>query len=105
MAPNNAPPSSRSPEEGKEMSVTKGSRYRVISKGSGPEPIITLGVFKGYTAFGHDTALVMQMDPENEGESGLTRLIPAMVVLAVDILSFRPEEKEKDKEEVKVYFG
>jgi len=88
-----------------ETTLSRGSIYRVVSKGSGPEPIITIGIFKGYTSFGHDTALSILLDPEKEGELGKMRFVPCMAVLAVDVLTFKQEEKAKEKEEAKVYFG
>jgi hypothetical protein len=45
------------------------------------------------------------MDPEKEGEPGKMRFVPCTTVLAVDVLSFKQEEKEKEKDEAKVYFG
>ncbi len=87
------------------IGLTKGSRYRIISKGSGETPMTTIGVFKGYTSFGHDSALSMQLDPEKEGEQDMVRLIPCLTVLLIDIISFKPEEKVEEKEETKVYFG
>ena len=99
-------PSKPSNKQGEEViGLTKGSRYRIISKGSGDTPLTTIGVFKGYTAFGHDSALSMQLDAEKEGEQGLVRLVPCLTILAIDILTFKPEEKVEEKEEVKVYFG
>jgi hypothetical protein len=88
-----------------ETTLSRGSVYRVVSKGSGPEPIITIGIFKGYTSFGHDTALSILMDPEKEGEAGKVRFVPCTTVLALDVLTYKQEEKAKEKEEVKVYFG
>jgi hypothetical protein len=88
-----------------ETTLSRGSVYRVMSKGSGPEPIITIGIFKGYTSFGHDTALSILMDPEKEGGQGMVRFVPSAAVLAVDVLTFKQEEKAKEKEEAKVYFG
>jgi len=87
------------------IGLTKGSRYRIISKGSGESPMTTVGIFKGYTSFGHDSALSMQLDPEKEGEQGMVRLVPCLTVLVIDIINFKPEEKVQEKEEVKVYFG
>lgn len=87
------------------IGMTKGSKYRFVSKGNGPEPFVSVGTFKGYTAFGHDTALTILLDVEKEGEVQLTRLIPCNAVLAIDVLSFKPEDKQVEKEEVKVYFG
>lgn len=101
MAPNK--PSNKPSEE--VVGLTKGSRYRVTSKGSGEAPFVTIGIFKGYTSFGHDSALSLLIDPDKEGEPGMVRLIPCLTVLAVDVLLFKPEEKSEEKEEVKVYFG
>ncbi|MEM0448475.1 MAG: hypothetical protein QW520_01455 [Methanomassiliicoccales archaeon] len=86
------------------IGMTKGSKYRVLSKGSGDQPLESVGVFKGYTAFGHDSALSLMLE-EKEGVPGRTRLIPCTAVLAVDVIEFRPEEKVEEKEEVKVYFN
>ncbi len=91
--------------EGEETKLSRGSTYRVTSKGSGPEPIVTVGTFKGYTSFGQDTALSILMGPEKEGEPGKMRFVPCTTVLAVDVITFKQEEKEKEKEEAKVYFG
>ena len=67
--------------------------------------MVTEGEFKGYTSFGHDTALSILMPPEKDGEPGRMRFIPCTTVLAVDVLTFKQEEKEKEKDEAKVYFG
>jgi hypothetical protein len=91
--------------ESEETNLSRGSTFRVTSKGSGPEPIVTFGLFKGYTSFGHDTALSILMDSEKQGEPGKMRFIPCTMVLAVDVITFKQEEKEKEKEEAKVYFG
>jgi hypothetical protein len=45
------------------------------------------------------------MDPEKAGEQGMMRFVPCTTVLAVDVLTFKQEEKENDKDEAKVYFG
>ena len=45
------------------------------------------------------------MDSEKEGEPWKMRFVPCMMVLAVDVITFKQEEKEKEKEEAKVYFG
>jgi hypothetical protein len=87
------------------IGLTKGSRYRIVSKGSGETPMTTIGIFKGYTSFGHDSALSMQLDPVSDGEQGMFRLIPCLTVLLVDIINFKPEEKVEEKEETKIYFG
>ncbi|MGD1060832.1 MAG: hypothetical protein ABR879_05185 [Methanomassiliicoccales archaeon] len=80
-----------------ETNLTKGSKYKVISRGSGPEPIVTVGTFKGYTQFGNDSALAIELDPEKPDEKSMLRIVPIMSVLAIDVLSFKPEEKDKKK--------
>jgi len=97
--------SPKSPPAEEVIGMTKGSRYRFVSKGSGADPFVSIGTFKGYTAFGHDTALTILLDPEKEGETPFTRIIPCNAVLTIDVLSFKPEDKQEEKEEVKVYFG
>ncbi|HXZ23924.1 MAG TPA: hypothetical protein VEH08_04235 [Methanomassiliicoccales archaeon] len=86
------------------ITLTRGSRYRVISRGSGPEPIVTVGVFKGYASFGHDTALTMEVQG-SEGENPILRLLPCLAVLSVDVLEFKPEDKAKEKTEADTYIG
>jgi hypothetical protein len=81
-----------------ETNLTKGSRYKVVSRGSGPEPIVTVGTFKGYTQFGNDSALAIETEPDKEGGKGILRIVPCLTVLAIDVLEFRPEEKDKKKE-------
>ena len=100
------PTSKNAPKKDEDIvGLTKGSRYRVTSKGSGETPLVTIGVFKGYTSFGHDSALSIQLDPEKEGAPVTYRLIPCLTVLAVDVLAFKPEERADEREEVKIYFG
>ncbi len=86
------------------ITLTRGSRYKVTSRGSGPEPIVTVGAFKGYASFGHDTALTMEVRA-NEGEEPVLRLIPCLAVLSVDVLEFKPEDKAKEKTEADTYIG
>ena len=85
------------PQQAEETNLTKGSKYKIVSRGSGPEPIVTIGTFKGYTQFGNDSALAVETEPETQGEKGLVRIIPCLTVLAIDVLSFKPEEKDQKK--------
>jgi len=88
------------------ITLTKGSRYRVVSRGSGSEPIVTVGVFRGYTQFGNDSALSMEFESEKDGPSPMVRILPCLTVLAIDVLSFKSEDKEKEKKkEADGYIG
>ena len=84
-------------QQAEETNLTKGSKYRVVSRGSGPEPIVTIGTFKGYTQLGNDSALAIEADPEKPGEKGLLRIVPCLTVLAIDVITFKPEEKDQKK--------
>jgi hypothetical protein len=86
------------------LTLTKGSRYRIISRGNEDHPLKTIGEFRGYTQFGNDSAICMLQDPEKVGEPGVTRIIPCVMVLAIEVLVHKQEER-KEKEEPKVYFG
>lgn len=86
--------------------LTIGSKYIIRSLESRESPLISQGIFKGYTAFGHDDAICLELD-ESHGESkGRTRVIPAHMVIAIDVLSAAESKVTLDKEaEASTYFG
>ena len=86
-----------------ESSFTKGSKYRVMSKGPKDDFLITIGEFKGHRTFGDGSAIVMEM-PASNGEKGALRIIPMQAIFAVDVIESKKEEKE-DNEATRVYFG
>lgn len=98
---------SAKPGAGEEIvTLTKGSRYKVVSRGSGPEAVVTVGVFRGYTQIGNDSALSMELESEKDGMPPMVRILPCLAVLAIDVLTFKPEEKEKEKKkEADGYIG
>ena len=70
-----------------EFSVSVGSKYRV---NHGDEEL-TVGVFKGYSAIGSETAMVFQLD------DGVIRFI--------NLLEAAPKKPSKKKETGSVYYG
>ena len=85
--------------------LTKGSKYRVLSKGDSNNNIITIGEFTGYIQFGQDSAIqIVQrgLDPEIEG---VTRIIPLTAVLYIDVLDMKEEEEVKKKVSPMVSYG
>ncbi|MDD1769439.1 MAG: hypothetical protein LUQ55_05600 [Methanomassiliicoccales archaeon] len=90
--------------EGSEPTLTKGSKWKVRSIGDG-EPIVSIGVFKGYIPFGHDSAIGIELDSTHGEDAGRIRVIPCVAVLSLDLISIGQEEKEKGTEERGVYFG
>lgn len=80
--------------------------YRVRSLESRDKPLETVGVFKGYAAVAHDTAIVMEVDLSTvEGKDKFMRLIPSHMIISIDVLRAEKEEEHKDKDSNAVYFG
>jgi hypothetical protein len=89
--------------------LTPGSKYRILSMMTRDEPLVSEGTFKGYTVVGSMDALCMEVEPETGPESGgkkagtrskkssrkkSLRLIPAQMIISIDILSQKKEKKD-----------
>ncbi len=86
--------------------LTPGSLYRVKSLESREKPLETIGVFKGYAAVAHDTAVVMEVElSTGESKETFMRLIPSHMVISIDVLKAEKEEEQKEKDSNAVYFG
>lgn len=86
--------------------LTPGSLYRVRSLESREKPLETIGVFKGYAAVAHDTAIVMEVELSTGGsKEKFMRLIPSHMVISIDVLKAEKEEEQKEKDSNAVYFG
>ena len=98
------------------LKLTPGSRYRITSMMTRDEPLVTVGTFKGYTMVGNIDALVIALD---EGEGGtkpkkgkgakskkdeMLRLIPAQVIISVDVLDQAKEKKEEEPTSTSRYY-
>jgi hypothetical protein len=92
-------------KETTEPSLTKGSKWKVISSGGNREPIVSTGVFRGYVAFGHDSAISIELDSTHGEDAGRVRVIPCTAVMSLDLISIEQEGEEKGTEERGVYFG
>jgi hypothetical protein len=92
-------------KESVEPSLTRGSKWKVVSSGGHGEPIVSSGIFKGYVAFGHDSAISIELDSSHGEDTGRVRVIPCAVVLSLDLIAIRREEEEEGGEERGVYFG
>ena len=97
------------------LKLTPGSRYKVTSMMTRDEPMVTDGTFKGYTMLGNIDALIMDISPPAKGgskagakkgkakpkakakqEAEELRLIPAQMIIAIDVLD-QVEEKEAEE--------
>lgn len=85
--------------------LTPGSLYKIKSLEAKDKPMETVGIFKGYAAIAHDTAVVMQLEKQLNDESSRIRLIPAHMILSIDVLKAEEEKEEAEKDTNAVYFG
>jgi hypothetical protein len=86
--------------------LTVGSKYRIRSLESRDKPLISQGVFKGYTAFGHEDAICLELDDTHKDDNGTIRVIPSHMVIALDVLSAAEDTESKEKdEEASRYYG
>ena len=76
-------------------SVTIGSKYSVNVGDDDP----TIGVFKGYSAMGTETAMVFQLD------DGKLRFINLQQIIYLDLLEDAPKKTPKKKDQGSVYYG
>jgi hypothetical protein len=89
-----------------QFQLTVGSKYRIRSLESRDNPLVSQGVFKGYTAFGHDDAICIELDDYHKEDSGKIRVIPSHMVIALDVLSAAKNDISKEKDEdTSRYFG
>jgi len=93
------------PEKEIGPNLTKGSKCRVTSRGDEERQLVSVGEFRGYVAFGHDSAISIELDTSHGEEAGRIRIIPCGAVLSLDLIHMKEEEKEERKEELGIYFG
>ena len=95
------------------IKLTPGSRYRITSMMTRDEPLVTEGTFKGYTMVGNVDALVIDTSPPGEAKkkgkakakpSEMLRLIPAQMIIAVDVLDQAEEKVEKEESPSSRYY-
>jgi hypothetical protein len=88
------------------MELTKGSKYKIISLGGKDIPLETTGIFRGFMSIGIDeNAVMMELNNEHGDLSGKMRIIPLHVILAIDILEMKENEKKEEDKGVSHYVG
>lgn len=85
--------------------LTKGSKYRVLSKGDSNTNVLSMGEFQGYLQFGQDSGLCLRLESDDAQLNGTLRIIPAMSVLYIDIIKVNEEEETKKKDSPQVSYG
>lgn len=99
------------------LKLTTGSRYRVTSMMTRDEPLVTEGTFKGYTMVGNIDALLMDVAPppkagtkaKGKGKAAVKakeqlRLIPAQMIISIDVLDQAEEKEEEEKTSTSRYY-
>jgi hypothetical protein len=76
--------------------LTEGSKYIITSLGSRDNPIESTGEFCGYVTIGNGGALVIKLDKSHKGMGGKMRIIPAHMILTIDVVK---RAKKADEEE------
>ncbi len=86
----------------KKIQLTAGSEYRITSMESRDKPLVTKGIFKGYTMIGDIDSLCMELDSSHKESKGKIRVIPSHMIISIDIISVAKEEKKDDES---IYVG
>ena len=93
-------------EEEKKLELTEGSEYKITSLGSRDQMIETSGVFKGFISIGVDeTGILMELNGSHGDMAGRARIIPLHVVLLIDVLNVKENEKKDDFKGMSHYVG
>jgi len=85
-----------------EIILTKGSKYRIESVETKDKPLVSRGIFRGYTAIGPDDWICIEFDDSHKEMAGRLRIIPCHMIIAIDVVEAAKEE-EKCKEPEAMY--
>lgn len=90
----------------KNMELTEGSKYKIISLGSREKTIETTGSFKGFINIGVDeTGVLIELDESHGVLQSKIRIIPLHVILAIDVLEMKENQKSDDEKGMSHYVG
>jgi hypothetical protein len=88
------------------MELTEGSVYKITSLGSRDNVLETEGVFKGFISIGVDeTGLLIELNHTHGDMSGKIRIVPLHVILLIDVLESKENQKKEDDKGVSHYVG
>lgn len=90
----------------KKMELTEGSVYKITSLGARDTVLETEGMFKGFISIGVDeTGLLIELSASHGDMVGKIRIIPLHVILLIDILESKENEKKDDEKGMSHYVG
>jgi hypothetical protein len=85
------------------LQLTEGSTYKITSLGTKDTPVVTSGIFKGYSVVGNMDAICMELDKSHKELNGKIRIIPTHMVMYIDIVKAKEATEEKKPEESVFY--
>lgn len=89
-----------------EMELTEGSEYKIISMGGRDKSLETTGIFKGFISIGVDEiGLIIELGKEHNSMKGKIRIIPLHVILSIDVINAKPNDKKEGEGEMPHYVG
>lgn len=92
--------------DNKKVELTEGSVYKITTLGSRDKLLETEGTFKGFINIGVDeTGLLMELNKNHGALSGKIRIVPLHVILLIDVLDAKTNEKKDDAREMSHYVG
>ena len=88
------------------MELTEGSVYKITTLGARDKVLETEGTFKGFISIGVDeTGLLMELSKSHGEMAGKIRIVPLHVILLIDILTAKEDEKKEDDKGMSHYVG
>jgi hypothetical protein len=93
-------------ENKNKVELTEGSVYKITSLGGRDTMLETEGVFKGFINVGVDeTGLLMELNQSHGDMAGKLRIVPLHVVLLIDLMDVKENEKKDDFKGMSHYVG
>lgn len=92
-------------KDDKKMELTEGSEYKITSLGGRDSLIETQGLFKGFISIGDETGLIMELNASHGEMIGKTRIVPLHVLLLIDVLAVKENQKEDTDKGMSHYVG
>jgi len=90
----------------KKMELTEGSVYKITSLGGRDILLETEGIFRGFISIGVDeTGLLMELGKSHGAMAGKIRIVPLHVMLLIDVLDVKENEKKEDDKGMSHYVG
>ncbi len=92
--------------EEKKMELTEGSVYKITSLGGRDNVLETEGTFKGFISIGVDeTGLLIELSKSHGNMAGRIRIVPLHVILLIDVLRAKEDQKKEDYKGMSHYVG